>query len=198
MYCSKEEVHQSLQPWFHKFNHVIYEAFDAWKRDCLNARPHFSSTSVAATINDYVHEKLTILMRQEVGGDCFVDNRAFTVVIDGKFALRPKKVDKNLRSANIKTGRVNAIQEQDYSLPGLESEVFFLTLGYRLSEFQELQGIYIIMEDSQKAVWSIKIDESTGNHEQVGLDLWKQEATSTLPQKKRVRVRKSAAKEKEA
>ena len=198
MYYSKEEVQTKLQPWYPKFNQVIYDALNAWQRDCINARPHLSSTSVAATINDYVHEKLTILMQKETGCYCFVDNRAFTVIIDGKFALRPKKVDKNLRSANIKTSRVNAIKEQDYSLPGLESEVFFLTLGYRLSEFQELQGVFIIMEDSQKAVWSIKIDADTENHEQAGLDLWKQEATSTLSQKKRVRVKTSVAKEKDA
>lgn len=199
MYYSKEEVDNHLLPWYPKFVHAINEAIAEWQRDCLNARPHFSSTSVAATINDYVHERLSFLMQQEDRGDCFVDNRAFTVIVDGKFALRPKKVDKNLRSANIKTGRVNAIKEQEYSLPGLESEVFFLTLGYRLSEFQELQGVFIVMEDSQKAVWSIKIDAANENHEQIGLGLWQKESSSTAsPKKKRVRVKTSAANTKEA
>ena len=131
MYYSKEEVNEQLQPWYPKLVHAIEEAIDAWQKDGVYMRPHFSPVSTAATINDYVHEKLKSLMLQEVGGECFVDNRAFfTVILDGKFALRPKKVDKNLKSANIKTSRVNAIKEQEYSLPGLESEVFFLTLGY--------------------------------------------------------------------
>jgi len=201
MYYSKEEVNKALLLWYPKFVQAINEAIEAWQTDCSNAQSHFSSTSVAATINDYVHEKLSILMHQEVGGECFVDNRAFTIIVDGKFALRPKKVDKNLRSANIKTSRVNAIKEQDYSLPGLESEVFFLTLGYKLSEFQELQGVYIVMEDLQKAVWSIKIDATNENHEQLGFDLWQQEveaASTVYPRKKRVRVKTSAANTKEA
>ena len=113
--------------------------------------------------------------------------------------MRPKKVDKNLKSANIKTSRVNAIKEQEYSLPGLESEVFFLTLGYRLSDFQELQGVFVIMEDAQKAVWSIKIDASVDKQEQISLNLWQQEtAVETSSKKKRVRIKTSASKAKEA
>ena len=199
MYYSKEEVNKGLQYWYPKFVRAINEAIEAWRRDCLNARSHFSSTSVAATINDYVHERLLILMQQEVDGSWIVDNRAFTIIVGGKFALRPKKVNRNLRSANINTARVNAIKEQDYSLPGLESEVFFLTLGYKLSEFQELQGVYVIMEDSQKAVWSIKIDAVNESQEQLGLNLWQQETVSTVsPKKKRVRIKVSAANAKDA
>lgn len=199
MYYSKEEVNENLQTWYPKLVHAIEEAIDAWQKDGLYMRPHFSPVSTAATINDYVHEKLKSLMLQEVGGECFVDNRAFTVILDGKFALRPKKVDKNLKSANIKTSRVNAIKEQEYSLPGLESEVFFLTLGYRLSDFQELQGVFVIMEDAQKAVWSIKIDASIDKQEQISLNLWQQEtAVETSSKKKRVRIKTSASKAKEA
>lgn len=79
------------------------------------------------------------------------------LVIDGQFAIRFKKVDDDLRSANQPTRQVEEFRAQE-QLADLPS-TYNLEAGYLLNKLEtEIQGIYLVCPNRKGHYWASELN----------------------------------------
>lgn len=186
---TKEEIDRTFKDAYPKIIDAVKQGIAEWRRDSVRSLPHLNSATIAAMINCYVQKNLSEFSARSEGFYTMIEQRGFSLIYKDQFALRPKKVKRNLRSCNITTHRINAIRKQEYFLPGIGCGPFFLTLGYRLTPFYELDGVFLVMEDEYSAVWNIRIDNSVVPKQQGAFPLWQTEPELSTADQKRARVR---------
>ncbi len=157
MSINQDKVGEIFEPYKDLIANTIKTALSEYKEKCERIIPDLGLTSRANIISDLVQKKLTAFTELFPKFKTHEQHGSFFIYSD-TFALRPKKIDSNHRSGNVKTKRVVAMKEQSCSIPGLENNMVFLTLGYYLEEYtQNLISVFIIAEGPRTNSWEIPI-----------------------------------------
>lgn len=162
----KEIIDSVLKPHYPVIIKSISDGIDKFRRDAQACIPKCQRSALSSLINNYVRNELLNLADLSIGFAALTTPQQGFFLTYSDYAFRPKKVSSSLRSSNIKTERVESILTQDYSLPGLENNMGFLTLGYQISDFYGLCGVFIIMEAPEGNEWHIRIDNFAAYAEQ--------------------------------
>ncbi len=187
MHISKESVEDELRVFYPDITRAILHSTQECKQQCRHLIPRWGTKTLANVFSDHVRNGLAEFAEASEYFDTFKASGGF-LLYSGNLALRPKKLNRNLRSQNIQTKKVIGMKEQSYVLPGLEDERFYLTLGYLLDEnTYDLKGVYVINEGISSNLWELKIDSFLGV-EQKAFDI-PVEQQEVQEVRKRVRVK---------
>jgi hypothetical protein len=187
---SKEEAAEIVEPIAEQLRQAQENAINDWKISYEAMRHILSPRAQSIIIYDHIVHHAKILLASMPGVKAFISRGIFTVAVSGAADIRFKKLDRKLRSSNVRTN-----QQQRYSLQ-LSLEGFAdlprLTAGYVLDDLRlALQGIYITLQVGRAVRYSIPLHDATG---QQVLPFPKVRSSPPLPNQRRVRVKKDSKK----
>ncbi|MGF6641598.1 hypothetical protein [Paraburkholderia sp. MM6662-R1] len=136
---------------------------DSWadygSRYSDTVRAIHNSTTRANIVHDHWVDRAARFAEATEGADLVDVNRLKVLVIGspvGVFAIRMKKMDGELRTANVSTGQVRDFknQEQLDGMPG----ACHLELGYTLnSAATEIDAVYLVCPSGEGIAWSLRL-----------------------------------------
>lgn len=160
-YLDQDVAHQILSPHYSELVNCIQQGVSRFKQKSMLAIPDFCPTTIASALNDFIRIEIEDFSKKSNTFWVKHFNKAFFMIFDGNYAIRPKKVGCSLETGNIPTKQIELIKNQNLCIPGLENNSVNLVLGYQMDEtLLELKSVHLILEKSSGIRhWEIRIDK---------------------------------------
>lgn len=170
---SRQEVEAILEPWLPMLREKFHEAW-GWVQDDLNEKPDRRATFDSSTVSAMIYDRFKRIILPEFDGKPGVKierrGRMIRIRIDNKVCLRFKRLDRKLRSGNIRTRSQKAIYHQQPYLIDVVDRATALTFGYVPDASKsDVRGLYVTCPKNFRE-----------NHYMIVLDD-QSDATSLLP-----------------
>jgi hypothetical protein len=155
---SQEEANRIAGAHFGQIATVIDGAFDDYTRalngiSSIGIRTDFKSRTAANFVHDLIasHARLAFFDDSEVKVGEF--NGIFGLVIKGKIFVRFKKLNSDMKTANVPTEQAEQFNKQQLELPGL-GRLTLLTAGYVLDRTgTAIRNIYLTCRRGNEIIW---------------------------------------------
>lgn len=159
----KDEAEEALRPYMAAFGDCLEAGFEAWRevgRLAPAVRVHLGTRTRANIISDHIAASVRSRFGQ-MRGVRVEERRGFPeLVIDNRFVLRFKKLDKKGRSSNILTGVQRAWLDSQMTLPDMPPEAKRLIAGYVLDALgTQIERMLVTSPANVKAInWMLDIE----------------------------------------
>lgn len=161
----KEEALAYLKPYLEQIRVWVAEADSAYKNLDPNIRrvhsPRTRSSNISDYIKDFVYQ--TIIDREN---ELHIKPRyrygSLRLLIEDKFQLTFKKIDRNLKPSYIPTNRQARFYDHDHSgqceFPSMPEEVTNLYAGYQWEPLDS-SSIYLVCPNGNRILWYVALVE---------------------------------------
>jgi len=157
---SEQEAIRHLQPHISAIRDIIVGGWgDYIAKYPEDVRVLHCPTTRAGIVHDHQIHRASVYAQEASGVPLYDLTRLKMLVIDGRFAIRFKKLDNDLRSANLQTKQVREFRSQE-QLCGLP-QTHNLEAGYLLSELEtEIQDVFLVCPNKSGLYWAAKLEEN--------------------------------------
>jgi hypothetical protein len=157
MIISRDAGHRFLQPYLGRFRQAIYEGEMELNEFCGTRKHRLRTRSITSMLNDFVAQHAIAVF-----DDCpeirFAVMRGLLIMyIHDEAVLRIKKIGRNFKSRNIRTGQT--IQYL-YQLPMADMPPLapHYIVGYQADALGAVDGAYVTLPDGDDVGWVISLD----------------------------------------
>lgn len=167
MMIDKAQAIEHLTPYLDLIRHWVADAETAYKGLDPGVRrvhsPRTRSSNISDYIKDYVYQ--TIIGQQDIQQKIKPIYRygSLRLLIEDKFQLTFKKLDKNLRPSYWPTSRQTRFYSQDNSgqsgLAGMPPAVTNVYAGYQWEPLDDSR-IYLVCPNGNRILWFVQLVES--------------------------------------
>lgn len=153
-YITEDEVQRLLAPHHATLARCARRAFEIWQTKVAPLFPEPLRRARAAIISNAFHNLAKAAMADVPGVRLVEENERLLIVFTGKFVLRFKLVDEELRTRNYPTETSNQMDGQvQLEMAGWGS-LPRVVFGYMLAGTPErLEGLYVIYAIDRKPFW---------------------------------------------
>ncbi|WP_257828728.1 hypothetical protein [Burkholderia glumae] len=159
MSVAQEKAVSALTPYLHALRTLCMESWKDYESYPTDKRAVHDSTTRANIVHAHWVERAARFAASTQGWQLLNLSRLKLLVVrteDTVFALRMKKVDGDLRSANVTTRQIEDFRNQE-PLDGIPGACH-LELGYMLNvSATSVSGIYLICPSGKGVLWSVEI-----------------------------------------
>jgi len=169
MISNKSEAISRLAPYLEQIRVWVAEAESAYKRLDPSIRMIHSPRTRSSNISDYIKSSVyqSIIGQEDSNPNIRVRYHygSLRILIEDKFQLTFKKVDKNLKPSYIHTNRQTRFYNHDHfgqnEFIGMPQEVTNIYAGYLWEPLDNSQ-IYLVCPDGNSILWHIELVEPQG------------------------------------
>lgn len=156
---SEQEAVNNLYPHISAIREIVVGGWNDYiEKYPEEVRVLHCPTTRAGIVHDHQIHRASIYAQKASGVTLCDLTRLKMLIIDGKFAIRFKKLDNDLRSANLKTKQIREFRSQE-QLCGLP-QTHNLEAGYLLSELEtEIQNVFLVCPNKGGLYWAAKLEE---------------------------------------
>lgn len=173
-----DEVDSELKPYFHGLYLCFQKAWELWMEMATVLPYQFEAIKSRARAN-ILYDLIRKVVIERYGADADVvlrEERGFLLmVIQDKFVLRFKKLDRNGLTCKGHTPQYHAYFSHQLPLPGMPPEAVRLVAGYQLDPAQaSLKDVLVTLQWDRQLVWFASIQD-------VAIELGQKSAPALAP-----------------